>query len=301
MMKRACFRSFFIPLLLIACSWAGLPAGFLPAPSETPTETSTPTATPEPLAARVNGEGITLDEFGHEVARYEKAQKQLGMDLATLGDYRHMVLHSMVEERVAAQAATASGRSVLDEQVDSVVESCRQARGGDTGFRTWLGDNFYSLEEFRASIHRQLLVQAATDGVASQVPTTAEQVHARHILVGNLDLANALLSKIANGADFADLAKTFSQDYSTSASGGDLGWFPRGVLTVPEVEEAAFSLQAGQTSQVVKSRLGYHIIQTLERDAARPVSPSAFEVLRRHAVEEWLAQQMQRATIEIFI
>jgi hypothetical protein len=301
MMKRAYFSLFFLPLLLAACSLTGFPAGFLPAPSETPTETSTPTATPEPMAARVNGEGITLDEFGHELARYEKAQKDLGTDLATLGDYRHAVLHSMIEERVAAQAAAASGRSVLDQQVDSVVESCRQARGGNTGFQTWLDDNFYSLEEFRAVIRRQLLVQAATDIVASQVPTVAEQVHARHILVGNLDLANALLSKIANGSNFADLAKTLSQDYSTSSSGGDLGWFPRGVLTIPEVEETAFSLQAGQTSQVVKSHLGYHIVQTLERDAARPISPSALEVLRRHAVEEWLAQQMQKAAIEIFI
>jgi hypothetical protein len=301
MMKKACFCSFLVLLFLGACSWAGFPPAFSPTPAETPTLTPTSTSTPEPLAAKVNGEGITLVEFGHELARFEKAQTQLGTDLATLGDYRHNLLHSMIEERVAAQTATASGRSVLDDQVDSVVESSRQARGGDAGFQTWLSDNFYSLEEFRAAIRRQLLVQAATDGVASQVPTTAEQVHARHILVGNRDLANTLLSKIANGSDFAELALTFSQDYSTRESGGDLGWFPRGVLTIPEVEEAAFSLQAGQTSQVVESRMGYHIVQTLERDASRPVSSSALAILRRHAVEEWLVKQMEKATIEIFI
>jgi parvulin-like peptidyl-prolyl isomerase len=249
----------------------------------------------------VNGESITLEEFGDELSRYEKAQTQLGTDLASLGDYRHSVLHSMVEERVAAQAAVAAGRSVLDEQVDALVESCRQARGGESGFQTWLVENLYSLEEFRESIRRQLLVQAATDGVAAQIPLAAEQVHARHILVGNQDLANTLLSKIAAGEDFSKLAQTFSQDYSTSSSGGDLGWFPRGVLTVGEVEEAAFSLQPGQTSPVVKSRLGYHVVQTLERDGSRALSPSALQLLRRHAVEQWLAQQMQKATIEIFI
>jgi peptidyl-prolyl cis-trans isomerase C len=301
MMKFARFCAFFTFAILAACSWTGLSGGISGKPAETPTVAVTPTATSEPLAARVNGEGITLVEFAHELSRYEKAQQQLGMDLAALGDYRHSVLNSMIEEHVAAQAAVASGRSVLDDQVDALVESSRQARGGEPGFKAWMNDNYYTLEEFRESIRRQLLAQVATDVVASQVPLTAEQVHARHILVGNENMANTLLSQVTGGADFAKLVSTYSQDYSTRESGGDLGWFPRGVLTVPEVEAAAFSLQPGQTSQVVKSRLGYHIVQTLEREAARALSPSALEILRRQAVEQWLAQQMQKATIEIYI
>jgi parvulin-like peptidyl-prolyl isomerase len=284
--------------LLAACD---LQTALRPSPTETPTATATVTLTPVPLAARVNGEGITLEEFGHETARFELAQKRLGNDLGTLGDYRRFVLQSMIEERVAAQAATAMGRTILDEQVDAVVESSRQARGGDAGFESWLAENFYSIDEFRQAIRRQLLVQAATDSIASQVPLVAEQVHARHILVGNLELANTLHEMIMSGKDFAELALTYSQDFSTSASGGDLGWFPRGILTVTEVENAAFSLQPLEISPVVKSRLGYHIVQTLEREDARPLSPTALESLRRQAVQQWLAQQMQTATIEIFI
>lgn len=300
-MKKAHVFALFAILSLSACSRGGLTGGFSPGQTETPTITATPTDTPEPLAAKVNGESITLVEFAHELSRYEKAQEQMGTDLATLGDYRHSVLNAMIEERLAAQIAIASGKTVTDDQVNSLVESSRQARGGDTGFQTWLNNNYYTLEEFRAALRRQLLVQDATDAVAAQVPTTAEQVHARQILVGNLDLANALLGKIAGGADFAGLALTYSQDFSTRSSGGDLGWFPRGVLTVKEVEDAAFSLQPGQTSPVVQSRLGYHIVQTIERDPARALSPSALEILRRQAVEQWLAQQVQKANIEIYI
>jgi parvulin-like peptidyl-prolyl isomerase len=287
--------------LLTACSWGDIQSVFIPAPTRTPTMTPTVTPTPVPLAARVNGEGITLAEFEHETARFESAQKGLGKELATLGDYRRSILQSMIEERVAAQAAAAMGRTILIEQVDAVLESIRQARGGDAGFETWLKENFYSIDEFREAIRRQLLVQAATDTIAAQVPGTAEQVHARHILVGNLDLANTLHEQIISGMDFAELAKNYSQDYSTNSSGGDLGWFPRGILTVIEVENTAFSLQPGQTSAVVQSRLGYHIIQTLEREAARPLSPAALETLRRQAVQQWLAQQMQTAVVEIFI
>ena len=92
-----------------------------------------------------------------------------------------------------------------------------------------------------------------------------------------------------------------TDDKGSAQSGGDLGWFPRGILTIPEVETAAFSLSAGEISQVVQSRLGYHIIQTLEREDSRPLTPYALETLRRKAVEEWLADQMQNAQVEIFI
>jgi peptidyl-prolyl cis-trans isomerase C len=297
-MKRNVIFPLLILLLLSSC---GLQTIFSPRPTSTPTVTPTPTPTPVPLAAKVNGEPITLEEFNHELARFEQAQETLGVDPATLGDYRHTVIQAMIEERVAAQAAVAEGRAVLDDQVDAVVESVRQARGGNAAFQAWLDDNYYTLDEFREAVRRQLLVQAAADAVIATVPTSAEQVHARHILVGNLNQANDILAQVTAGADFAELAQKYSQDFSTNASGGDLGWFPRGILTVPEVEEAAFSLQPGETSEVIQSPLGYHIVQTLERADSSPISPKALEILRRHAVEAWLAQQMQNATIEIYI
>ncbi len=300
-MQKAFLFSVFAAILLAACSWSDIRSAIAPAPTGTPTATPTATPTPVPLAARVNGEGIILEEFEHEIARFELAQGRLGNDLTALGDYRRLVLQSMIEERLAAQAATAMGRAVLDDQIDAVVESCRQARGGDSGFQAWLTENSYSAEEFRQAIRRQLLVQAATDSIAAQVPSAAEQVHARHILAGNLELANNLLAQVLSGADFAELAKTFSQDFSTNASGGDLGWFPRGILTVPEVEAAAFSLQPGQTGPIVQSPLGFHIVQTIEREDARPLTPATLELLRRKAVKDWLAQLMQSATVEIFI
>ncbi len=300
-LQKSFLSTLFGIMLLSACSLSDLESVIAPAPTDTPTATPTVTPTPIPLAARVNGEGIPVVEFEHEIARFELAQSHLGNDLASLGDYRRFVLQSMIEERVAAQAATAMGRAILDEQVDAVIADARQARGGEAGFDEWMKENYYTLDEFGEAVRRQLLVQSATDSIAAQVPLTAEQVHARHILVGNLDLANALREQILAGKNFGELALTFSQDYSTSIRGGDLGWFPRGILTVTEVEEAAFSLPEGQTSQVVKSRLGYHLIETLEREAARPLSPSSLETLRRRAVEAWLAQQMQTAQVEIFI
>lgn len=299
--QKAFLSSILAAAVLAACSPDGLPGFLAPAATQTPTAASTATPTPPPLAARVNGEGILLEEFEHELFRFELAQQRLGHDLSTLGDYRLMVLQSMIEERVAAQAAVAMGRAVLDDQLDGVLESIRQARGGEGGFQAWLRENSYSDEEFRNAIHRQLLVQAATDSIAAQVPSSTEQVHARHILVGNAELAENLRAQIAVGADFAELAFAYSQDFSTNASGGDLGWFPRGILTTPEVEEAAFSLPVGQMSPVVHSLLGYHIVQTLERDPDRALTPAVLDLLRQRAVQDWLAQLVQSASVELFI
>jgi parvulin-like peptidyl-prolyl isomerase len=68
-----------------------------------------------------------------------------------------------------------------------------------------------------------------------------------------------LKQQVENGADFADLAKTHS-DCPSGREGGDLGVFPKGAM-VPEFEQAAFSLEPGQTSGVVETSFGYHLIQ----------------------------------------
>jgi peptidyl-prolyl cis-trans isomerase D len=106
-----------------------------------------------------------------------------------------------------------------------------------------------------------------------------EQVCASHILVkveasaeaaeGHPDsearaLAEGLLAKVKSGADFAGLAEQASEDRGSAERGGDLGCFPRGAM-VPEFENAAFSLDPGQVSDLVKSGFGYHIIKVASR------------------------------------
>ena len=103
---------------------------------------------------------------------------------------------------------------------------------------------------------------------------TPEQVRASHILLkteGKNDadvrkLAEEVLAKVKANGDFAALAKQYSED-STKDQGGDLGLFGRGRM-VPEFETAAFAMQPGQVSDLVKSQFGYHIIKVTERKNA---------------------------------
>ncbi len=105
--------------------------------------------------------------------------------------------------------------------------------------------------------------------------STPEQIQASHILFktdGKNDaaqkkLAESVLAKIKAGGDFAALAKQYSDDTDSKAKGGDLGYFGHGTM-VKEFEDAAFALQPGQVSDLVKSQYGYHIIKVTGKKAA---------------------------------
>ncbi len=88
------------------------------------------------------------------------------------------------------------------------------------------------------------------------------KIHCSHILVEKLSLAQELKTKISKGESFANLAKQYSIDGS-KRRGGDLGFFGRGMM-VPEFEKAAFALEKGQVSDIVKTQFGYHIIKRLD-------------------------------------
>ena len=108
-----------------------------------------------------------------------------------------------------------------------------------------------------------------------------EQVRASHILLKTEGKDDAAVKKQAEdlakqakaGADFAGLAKKYSQDDSNNAKGGDLDFFGRGAM-VPEFDKVAFSMQPGQISDVVKTEFGYHVIKLTDKRAAsqRPLA-----------------------------
>jgi len=83
-----------------------------------------------------------------------------------------------------------------------------------------------------------------------------------------LNRIRVVQNKLREGGDFAGLARDYSDDPGSRERGGDLGFVKRGDL-VPSFENAAYALKAGQISDVVESRFGYHIIQMINRDGDR--------------------------------
>jgi peptidyl-prolyl cis-trans isomerase D len=128
---------------------------------------------------------------------------------------------------------------------------------------------------------------------------TPEQVRASHILLNTEGKdaaavrrqAEDLLAKVKAGADFAALAKQYSEDEASKAAGGDLDYFGRGRM-VPEFEEAAFALEPGQVSDIVQTQYGFHIIKVVDK---RPASTRSLDEVRAQITEQLQFQKAQEA------
>ena len=268
------------------------------APDATQAE-SAPQLTEEPLAARVNGQPITMAAFERE---RQRRLQGLAAQPATQADFDASVLDAMIDQVLIEQAAPRLGVTVTDEEVDAELAAQEElAAANGSSLQEMLAAQLYTMDEYRAVLRDLLLTQKVSDVVAN-VPPTAEQVHARHILVADEATARDLIAQLQQGADFAQLAMEYSLDASSAPSGGDLGWVPRGVLLQPEVEDAIFALSDGEIApEPVHSSLGYHVVQTLERVPDRPLSQALLAERKQRAFQEWLAVERENAVIERYI
>jgi peptidyl-prolyl cis-trans isomerase D len=128
--------------------------------------------------------------------------------------------------------------------------------------------------------------------------STPEQVRASHILLsteGKDDAAvraqaEEILKQARSGADFAALAQQHSEDEGSKVNGGDLDYFPRGQM-VAEFDQAAFALEPGQISDLVKTQFGYHIIKVADKKAA---STLPLEEVRQQITEQLTYERATR-------
>ena len=262
-----------------------------PAQTTTPQATLAPTPTEGPLAARVNGEGVPLSVFDASLKSYQAAQAELGQK-STPQDQHKAVLDDLVNQVLLAQAAVKAGHPVEDAAVQEKLAQLASEAGSDQALADWENKNGYTSDSLKATLKIQMGATWERDQIISAVPTTADQVHARQILVFDATLADTIEQKLVSGSDFATLALQYDPQ-----TGGDLGWFPRGYLTQPEVEAAAFTLEAGKFSPVIHSSIGYHIIQVIERDPKHALSPDALQLLQHQALQKWLDDQRAKAQI----
>lgn len=275
------------------------------APTATPTLTPTPTP-PAPLAALVNGEYVFLAGFEQRFSQYEQALLDQGLDPNTedghamLAQAREDVLEGMIDSVLVEQGSGQLGLSLSDDEVERQLEADVAAGGGQEAFEEWLRATAQTRDDYKEMLRQSMLSQRVMEAVTGEVPSEAEQVHARLIMVDTEEKAQEILDQFQAGTDFVALARQHSLDVATRENGGDVGWFPRG-LVAPELETAAFSLQPGQVSDIVYLGEGYHIIQVIERQPSRPLSEEMQIDLKRAQFELWLAGLRDSAQIERFV
>jgi peptidyl-prolyl cis-trans isomerase C len=287
----------FISVLLISILISGCSAGRNVTPTvAVPTETALPpTPTSLPLALRINDGGVLLSDYQEEYQRLEAAVKALGKTM-TPDEMKTRVIDDLVGTVLLNQAALKNGFILTDADVTNHINQLSQSMGGPEAFQTWKATNYFTDESFARSVARSLGSAWQRDQIIKALPETAEQVHARQIYFVREESANNYRQKVDSGSDFAALAKE-----ADPITGGDLGWFPRGYLLQPEVEQAAFALQPGEVSAVIKSAIGFHLVQLIEKDPARKIEADAKSTLQRNAIIEWVNQEKKKNQIQILV
>jgi len=263
-------------VLLVSGAHAQAPA----APPASPPSSAAPA---DPVVAKVNGQVIHLSDL--QTAAQDLPPNARNLPPQTLYP---MLLDQMIDGKalvIEARAAGLDKNPAVQRQIEAASERVLQ-----TAMLTKAVGPSITEDALRARY------QAEIAGKPGE-----EEVHARHILVDNEDLAKKIIAELKKGADFTALAKQYSKDPSADHS-GDLGFFRKDEM-VPEFSAVAFALQPGQISDTpVHTQFGWHVIQVLERRQAQPATfEQARDELRQKAIQQGIQQALATARTKVTV
>jgi parvulin-like peptidyl-prolyl isomerase len=254
--------------------------------------------------ARVNGEELSTAAYKEELERaLYSATAQYEVDWneprnrTILPSFQEQVLDRVVDRFLLRQLAKADGVTASPERIDAEYSDLQAQVRQDSNFSDW--DDFLEKNHMTEEVVRGLIAETVMAQDLAEVhggSNVVEQVHASHILVETEETGQEVLDKLASGEDFGELAAEYSTDPGSKDNGGDLGWFGKGRM-VPEFEAASFSLAPGETSGLVETTFGFHIILVHDKED-RELDPAAFAEAQSREFQAWFAAQRDAADIE---
>jgi peptidyl-prolyl cis-trans isomerase C len=283
-----------------------------------------PAQLPE-VVARVNGDSVTKTELEMAVRTLEERARQ-SVPPEQRDQVFRQVLDRIIGYHLLVQESKTRNVVAPPWEVDGQIDQIKKQFPNDTAFQEMLKSRGVTLDKLRTdasqtiAVNKMLETELEPKLQVADADTKAfyeqnkpkfrqeDSVHASHILIRADQKADAatkakakaqasdVLAQLKQGAAFGDLAKKFSQDPGSAQNGGDLGFFSKGQM-VPAFETAAFGLKPGQTSGIVESPFGYHIIKTIEFKAGRDVP---YEEAKPQ-IADYLKQQLREKKSQEFV
>ncbi|MDQ0976484.1 foldase protein PrsA [Neobacillus niacini] len=237
--------------------------------------------------AKVDGEAINKDEL------YDVMVEQYGA----------ATVEQLIADKIVASEAKKEKVTITDKELNEEVDKLKESYGGEEVFNQMLESNNTTVDALKDDLKNYLTIRKLLE---PQIKITdeelqtyfdenkdsfgeAEQVKASHILVADEATANEIKQKLADGADFAELAKEYSTDEGTKENGGELGFFAKGTM-VTEIDDVAFTLPVNEISDPVKTDYGYHIIKVEEKKEAKEAN---FDDSKKEIKETLIQQKME--------
>lgn len=227
------------------------------------------------VLAKVSNTKITLNEFKAKIAKLPSYYKTV------VEKNKKRYLDEMIMEMLLYEEAVRKGLE-RDKEVKEVVNEAKK--------KVLIAKLIKNEVEDKVRISDAELRQSYEANKENF--KTPPLWRASHILVSTEKEAKEVLNELARGADFAELAKTRSID-ATASRGGDVGYFKAGQL-LPEFEQECMKLKVGQTSGIIKTQFGYHIIRLTDK---KEPAIESFDKIRR-IIETELGKQKRRALFD---
>jgi peptidyl-prolyl cis-trans isomerase C len=309
-----------------ASSSASQPGGPSPgsAPPPVPAVKPVPAQLPE-VVARVNGEDVKRTEVDMAIKTLEDRARS-----AVPPEQRDVVYRQVLDRIIGFHLLVQEARSrklvAPPWEVDGQIDQIKKQFPTEDAFKQMLQARGVTLERLRAdtadtiAVNQMLQAELEPKVKVTDADTKSfydqnkprfrqeDSIHASHILFRVEEQADVaarakaktqaddILKQLKKGSAFADLAKKYSQDPGSAPNGGDLGFFSRGQM-VPAFEQVAFALKPGQTSGVVETPFGYHIIRVSE---AKPGRDLGYDEVKAQ-IEDHLKQQVRDQKSQEFV
>jgi peptidyl-prolyl cis-trans isomerase C len=257
---------------------------------------------PGDKVAVVNGVAITKKTYDRELDFFVRRAAPGGKKIpdGQMVQMKNEVLESLIDRELLYQESKKKGIQIKSEAVSDQFQKIQQRYPSKEEFNRLLSNMGLTESDVQMQIARGMAIQELIDKEVTEKVNVSdeetksfydknpqlfqqpEQVKASHILIKVEADAPAdkkaearkkietVQQKVQKGEDFATLAKTYSEGPS-GPRGGDLGYFKRGQMVKP-FEEAAFSLKPNETSEIVETRFGYHLIKVNDKKAAKKMT-----------------------------
>jgi parvulin-like peptidyl-prolyl isomerase len=273
---------------------------------------------PSNSVAVVDDRTITKSEFD-DLVKYAKrsydAQKRPFPKVGSqeYAQIRDQAVKFLVQRAQFEVKADELGVDVSDEAVDKRIEEYKKERhkGSDKKFQEELKQQGLTEDQARDIIRANLIQEAIYNKVTADVKVEDKDLRAyydknksqygtpetrlvRHVLVKKKDLADQLYNQLkADGADWAGVAKRYSQDPGSKNKGGR--YTATKGQVVPEFEKAVWSMKTNEVSKPVKTQYGYHIIQALEpiKKGTTTPFPQVKEAIRQQLIQDKKNKEME--------
>jgi len=290
-------------------------------------------------AATVNGKAITMSDYQAEIDRLHRQIAMTGRqpDEKEMQTLKQRILDNLIGRELLRQETVKRGIKADDAEVNAQLDAVKKGTTPENFANSLkqmnmtepaLKDYFASQITIKKLVDKDLAskivvtpeeVKAFYDG-NPDVFKTPEMVRASHILVKvdktasdeekakALEKIKTIQKRIKSGEDFAEVAKEVS-DCPSKDNGGDLNFFHKGQM-VPPFENAAFSMKQGETSDIVETEFGYHIIKLTDKKTAGTMSFDEVKPrIEQHLKNEKMSQEFpkyvetfkSKAKIEIFV